>query len=334
MSCEIKHLDGNVHIWPSENGRNRIIVSLCDKTRFSPCLEWETQYPIDLVKKILEVKGPAYLCNEIMRDEQPSNVENELKNDLFCYCARNEFLGKRILDFGCGAGASSVIMSRLLPESRIVGIDLDPRLLDIANARREYYRSNNIEFLLSPSPEQLPDDIGTFDFVVLSAVYEHLLPIERKKVIAQIWDLLTTNGVLFIDQTPYRYWPIENHTTSLPLINYLPDTLAFFMARNLSRRISPDMTWEDLLRAGIRGGSLYEILGELRKIGRGRPVLLEPTCLNGKGLIELWYTNSCQKRFNRAKLWTMHVLKMIRAISGMSFTPTLALAIRKGKVTG
>jgi SAM-dependent methyltransferase len=45
--------------------------------------------------------------------------------------------GARILDIGCGAGATSFALARLLPDASITGIDLSPSLIAAARARNE-----------------------------------------------------------------------------------------------------------------------------------------------------------------------------------------------------
>ena len=107
-------------------------------------------------------------------------VQRDLQNDLTAYFTPADFAGKKILDFGCGSGASSMILARMFPQAQIVGIELEEKLLRIARARLEFYQYPNIEFVLSPSGNKLPAEIGEFEFVIMSAVYEHLLPIERK----------------------------------------------------------------------------------------------------------------------------------------------------------
>src|SRR4051812_19084126 len=92
------------------------------------------------------------------------------------YVDAEAFRGKRVLDFGCGAGASTLVMSRLLPPCEIVGVELEERLLRLARLRAEYLRKPGLRFFESPSGTALPAGLGTFDYIVLSAVYEHLLP--------------------------------------------------------------------------------------------------------------------------------------------------------------
>ena len=104
------------------------------------------------------------------------------------------------------------------------------------------------------------------DFVLLSAVYEHLLPTERKKILKMCWKLIKKDGVIFINQTPNRWVIYENHTTNLFLINYLPDKLCHWVSKNFSKRNLKKFSWNQLLRMGIRGGTENEITKIISKL--------------------------------------------------------------------
>jgi 2-polyprenyl-3-methyl-5-hydroxy-6-metoxy-1,4-benzoquinol methylase len=226
-----------------------------------------------MIRHIHAIKG-IYVVDEIMRDEDPSYVERFLRHEVLGYADASDFAGKRILDFGCGAGASTMVLGRILPRCEIVGIELEERLLSIAQSRVAHLGMSTIRLLQSPSGDTFPHGLGLFDYVMFSAVFEHLLPAERKALLPLIWSHLKPGGVLFLNQTPHRYSPVELHTTGLPLINYLSDGLTLRVARRLSERVDPDASWESLLRAGIRGGTVKEILGILSN--HGALTLLEP----------------------------------------------------------
>ena len=112
-----------------------------------------------------------------------------------------------------------MVLKRLLPQASIMGVELDPTLLSIARARARHYTFPQENLLQSRSGKELPADLGTFDFVVLSTVYEHMLPTERSVVLEQVWSALRDGGYLFLNQTPHRFTPYETHTTQLPLVN-------------------------------------------------------------------------------------------------------------------
>jgi hypothetical protein len=98
------------------------------------------------------------------------------------------------------------------------------------------------------------------------------------RILQQLWEHLKPGGILFINQTPDIKFPTETHTTGLPLINYLPDRLAHTVIRRLSRRVDPGWDWNSLLRAGIRGSTVGEILHTLQSFPE-KPKLLRPTRL-------------------------------------------------------
>src|SRR6185503_12011679 len=105
----------------------------------------------------------------------PRYVEHALRHEVLGYVEPAAFAGKRILDFGCGSGSSTLVLGRLLPPCEIVGIELEDKLLDIARMRAEHRGVRGLRFLRSPSAETFPEGLGQFDFVIFSAVFEHLL---------------------------------------------------------------------------------------------------------------------------------------------------------------
>jgi len=328
VSTTLRHPDGLVHIEQPKTGKNKISIELLNKKVFMPRSTCETSYPVDLIERILNVKGIGYLCDEIMRDEDPMYVEHSLKYDMLSYVDQDSLDKKRILDFGCGSGASTMVLARMFPNSEMVGVELEYQLLSIAKMRAKYYEFDNVSFIWSPTADDLPSELGDFDYAVLSAVYEHLLTNERQNLLPKIWSRLKPGGVLFINQTPYRYFPIESHTTGLPLINYLPYKAALYLATRFSKRVSPGDDWETLLRRGIRGGTERQIMKILRATSY-EPVLLEPDRPGIKDRIDLWYGLSGTTRLAILKKFLMYLLKTFKFISGITVTPLLSLAIRK-----
>ena len=330
VTTVLKHKDATVEIERLPSGKNKISVELLNTELFMPISTWETNYPIDLINKILELKGPSFLCDEIMRDESQDYIQMDLYYDLLSYVQENEFKKKRILDFGCGSGASTMVLCRMFPDSEIVGVELEGNLLSIAKLRAEYYgMTNRVNLLLSPNENSIPNNIGKFDYIILSAVYEHLLPRERKTILPILWDILRPDGILFINQTPFRYFPIESHTTNgLPFINFLPDNAALYYAHHFSKRKLKNTSWEDLLRKGIRGGSVKEILDILLNHTH-KPFLLKPDKLGMKDRIDIWYAKSKESRLENIKKMIRTFFKLIKISTGLILLPTLSLAIKK-----
>jgi hypothetical protein len=97
-----------------------------------------------------------------------------------------------------------------------------------------------------------------------------------KNVAAAVMENLGARRLTLINETPYRFYPIDFHTTGLPLINYLPDRMAFALSRRYSKSVTLNDSWKGLLRRGICGATEHEILKIIRK-GGSKLVLLSPT---------------------------------------------------------
>ncbi len=328
MKITLKHPDALINIVELAGNKRRISVNLFNKSVFTYASNCETSYPLWLIKQILSIVGPAGLCMQIMRDENLSFVEKSLKKYIFAYIDDVDFENKRILDFGCGCGASTMILARMFSKSKIVGVELDKKSLLIANSRLKYHGYTNVTFIQSFAGDRLPEQIGKFDFVILNGVYEHLLPQERKILLPQIWSIINPRGILFLIQIPYRYFPIETHSTGgLPFINYFPDRMAFALARIFSKRCKHELD-ASLLRKGIRGGSIREIMGILEEC-HDKPLLMEPCKSGYTDKIDLWYADSSYSKFPTTKVLLKFFFKIIKSTFGVTCLPYLSLAIKK-----
>ena len=327
MSTVLERPQAKIDIQELPNQKRRITVQPTSSSFYLTRSSIETGYPISLIENILEHKGASYLCDEIARDEDDEYIKSSLRYLILGHVAPEDLIGKRLLDFGCGSGSSTIHLAKMFPETEIVGVELCEKSLAIARLKAQHHQLQNIQFLNSPNGENLPDSIGKFDFILLNAVFEHLLPGERLTVMPQLWSLLNAGGIMFFDETPHRYFPIEAHTTNLPLINYLPDSLALICARQFSARVEADDTWELLLRNGIRGGTEKEIVSIIQSKCQERPQILQPKRLGMNDRIDLKYVKLSSLSFKRKLIKAL--LKTIQSISGYAFGAILIFAIQK-----
>jgi trans-aconitate methyltransferase len=187
---------------------------------------------------------------------------------LFAHLPASAFAGKRLLDFGCGSGASTMIMARSLPGSpSIVGVELESAFLRIARARADFYGFTNVRFSSVRLAIGFRNGWANLISSCSPPCTSTFCPPERKTIIPQLWSHLSKGGVLFIDETPSRWFPVESHTSSLPFVNYLPDPVAHRFVQYCSPRGLRNESWTELLRKGVRGGSVNEILGMIRRRG-------------------------------------------------------------------
>ena len=265
-----------------------------------------TTFSMDLLLALMERSDFAWLCDTVARHETSTSETAILERQLFGYSTAEDFAEKRLLDFGCGNGASTMTIGRLLPRTEVVGVELSPEKIEMANRIRAFRSLDNVKFLCSPSGSELPPGIGHFDFVMLSAVYEHLLPDERKVVMPRLWSALKPVGMIFINRTPYRYFPMEIHSTGLWLVNYLPDRLAHAVVRCFAGRnkaINESGDWNVHLRGGLRGGTEREIVQNLTNGKEKCARIVQPRSNGVRDRADFWLSRTNPNRHRRVKQW-------------------------------
>jgi ubiquinone/menaquinone biosynthesis C-methylase UbiE len=295
----------------------------------SPCI---TTYQDELIKLIFDSYGSLHTCDEITRDIDQTEAALDVRYSVLAYFDEDVFSRPyRILDYGCGAGSSTLALTRLFPAARITGVDYMEKFLRIAQQRVAHYGHEGVDFFqVSPSASvEVPDD--SYDMVFLNAVYEHLLPAERPVVISNIWKALKPGGVLTLNQTPHRWFPIETHTTGLPLVNYVSDSMAHWAIKRFGSAVMKNHSWEQLLRAGVRGGSVSEIMRCIRSVDpraeRLKPIHLSSTWAG------IWYAakRARLEKVDSAFLRTaIAAVERLVSVTRLPISPYLNIAVSKG----
>ena len=100
--------------------------------------------------------------------------------------------GERLLDVGCGTATLLIAAKSRYPDSQVIGIDADDRVLDIA---RKKIQDNNLEVeVVQARAEQLPFPSSSFDAVVSTLIFHHL-PTEMKQLaMIEIYRVLRRDG--------------------------------------------------------------------------------------------------------------------------------------------
>lgn len=105
--------------------------------------------------------------------------------------------GERVLDIGCGTGATAIEAKRHVGSGGAVfGIDASLRM--IAQARRKAHRAGlELEFRQAPA-QALPFPDSQFDVVVSTLMFHHLARSARAEVIAEGCRVLRPGGRLLV----------------------------------------------------------------------------------------------------------------------------------------
>ncbi len=321
-TVRIEERDGLRHV--EITGEQRGFGGVAQHSQFT------TFYSQELLEMILAAKGATWLRDEVARAENPDYIERPLGRLIERFVP---IAGKRVLDFGCGCGASSVALARL-GAAVVHGVEPDPTFAAIARRRvLESGLERAVHIYQTPGTAHLPLPDAAVDLVVCNAVLEHISPRRRAVHLREIWRTLRPGGHLIISETPNRLWPQDHHTTGLWWVPYMSLGLArrYAIWRG---RVTPDRTAEQLVADGIRGATYWEIR---RALGE------RAVCLNAErgddiatsAQVSLARTGQSSARravktlvWGLARLFEAGVLRPL-GIPGTALMPELTLCLRK-----
>jgi 2-polyprenyl-3-methyl-5-hydroxy-6-metoxy-1,4-benzoquinol methylase len=170
--------------------------------------------------------------------------------------------GAKILEIGCGTGASTLALAE--QGARVTGLDILPDSIRVAEDRCRAYGAEVTFLVANAAALDTVFSRGQFPWIVIYAALEHMTFDERMRCLRQAWDLLPSRGLLSVVDTPNRLWYHDDHTSLLPFFHWLPDDVAFHYSRfstrdnfrELYREHSPEQQLHFLRRG--RGISFHE----------------------------------------------------------------------------
>lgn len=104
--------------------------------------------------------------------------------------------GQSVLDFGCGTGTLALLLKRSCPAARVVGIDIDPTVLELA--RRKIARAGLDVELRQGAFTADSFAPGSFDRIVTTLVLHHLTRDEKLAVLRAMRVALRAGGELHV----------------------------------------------------------------------------------------------------------------------------------------
>jgi 2-polyprenyl-3-methyl-5-hydroxy-6-metoxy-1,4-benzoquinol methylase len=176
--------------------------------------------------------------------------------------------GKKVLEFGCNIGATSIILTMLGAE--VTGVEVDADCVKLANLNaRIYGLPRPPQFLHVPDTRKMPFAAASFDFVTCNSVLEIVPAPLLADIQKEIDRVLKPGGQIVVTGTSSRLYPLEVHSRKL-FVNYLPRTVDRMIGRPIQRGVWP---WQ--MRHGFgrhysdvladKGASVY--LEAKRKMG-------------------------------------------------------------------
>lgn len=108
--------------------------------------------------------------------------------------------GMRCLDLGCGGGAVTLELARMVgPDGRVTGIDADAAVLELgrADAAREGYA--NVEFVAGDVLDAL--DSASFDIVCCRLLLHHVS--RPAELLRRMWDAVAPGGAIVVEDADF-----------------------------------------------------------------------------------------------------------------------------------
>jgi 2-polyprenyl-3-methyl-5-hydroxy-6-metoxy-1,4-benzoquinol methylase len=168
------------------------------------------------------------------------------------------------LEIGSGHGAKAIALSHIF--KNYTGLEIQQSLIEFADRARAHFEVDNVTFTSGNAGDiksYLADHQGSFNFIILYAVLEHLTIEEKLEVLSVCWEYLDDDGFLFIGETPNRMLPLDLHSTKMFYFQQMPidlmercveDTLNDSWSKDLSIAVSSGRGRETLYRRGIHLG--------------------------------------------------------------------------------
>ena len=108
----------------------------------------------------------------------------------------------RVLELACGDGSNLVPMAFHLPGSEFVGVDRAGRPIERARAMAADLGLGNVRFVQC-SVAELPQNLGTFDYVIAHGVYSWIPPDVQEALLAGCQRHLAPGGVAYVSYNTY-----------------------------------------------------------------------------------------------------------------------------------
>ncbi len=115
--------------------------------------------------------------------------------------------GMKVLDLACGPGITSTYIAQLVDTGTVLGLDLNPDFITLANQYKETYQINNVYFQEGDAYQlNLPQK--DYDFTYARFLFQHLE--HPQNIMTNVWQHLKKDGtfcIMDIDDTWLTIYP-------------------------------------------------------------------------------------------------------------------------------
>lgn len=125
----------------------------------------------------------------------------------------------RVLDLGCGRGSISIDLARLVPNGSVLGVDVNPTLIEGATSQAVERKVNNIEFQVMDANDLSSLPSGSFDVIHENQVLLHLQ--HKIPILRELYRILKPGGILSMRDIAILGWyPLDKFPHMRKHIHY------------------------------------------------------------------------------------------------------------------
>lgn len=111
----------------------------------------------------------------------------------------------RILEIGCAGGGNISSIAARYPHSQCVGIDYSHRQIEEGKRQLEGFNLPNLK-LLHLSVTDIPQDLGTFDYIICHGVFSWVPPEVQEKILQVCNERLSPEGIAYVSYNTLPGW--------------------------------------------------------------------------------------------------------------------------------
>jgi len=190
-----------------------------------------TAYSERVVRMLVDRKGPRRAALYFAFKETRGR---HFLAPLWEYLGRTGARGLSVLEIGCSFGHMTECLAGTPLIAEIHAFDTDPAFVAIVQAKTEEMgleAVREVRHLTAAETCHLPWPDARFDLVLACGVVEHLPARHRRVQVDEYYRVLAPGGHIAILDTPNRLFPLETHSVGLPLVQWMPEPLAYRYAR-------------------------------------------------------------------------------------------------------
>lgn len=181
--------------------------------------------------------------------------------------------GAKVLDIGCGTGASLVELCQTGAE--VTGIDTfeEAEGIDRRIAEARLKEKGLVAEIVTGTASDLPFGNESFELAVTIGMLEHISPTVRSVMLREMFRVIKPGGYLFLIAGPTKATPFDQHIPGHPFSNWLSRGRKLQISKKAGRRQFLAVPWgisRRELREALSGAEFRNLYGAYFSQGGGQ----------------------------------------------------------------